>query len=66
MAAVLVGLQSMPAAPPAYMVVLLAPLGQLLASGLLPTAKSPASSLRRLDSLLITAPVWCVGVGLLS
>lgn len=48
------------------LVVLLAPLGQLLASGLLPTAKSPASSLRRLDSLLITAPVWCVGVGLLS
>ncbi len=47
-------------------VVLLAPLGQLLASGLLPSAKSPASALRRLDSLLIAAPVWCFGVGLLA
>lgn len=48
------------------LVVLLAPLGQLFASALLPAAKSPASSLRRLDSLLLAAPVWCVGIGLLS
>ena len=47
------------------MTVLLAPLGQLAASALLPTAKSPASGLRRLDSLLLTAPVWCFGIGLL-
>lgn len=46
------------------LVVLLAPLGQLFASALLPSAKSPASALRRLDSLLLTAPVWCFGVGL--
>lgn len=43
---------------------LLAPLGQLFASALLPSAKSPASALRRLDSLLLAAPVWCFGVGL--
>lgn len=48
------------------LVVLLAPLGQLFASALLPAAKSPASALRRLDSLLLAAPVWCVGIGLLS
>lgn len=47
------------------LMVLLAPLGQLLASALLPTAKSPASGLRRLDSLLLAAPVWCFGIGLL-
>jgi hypothetical protein len=45
-------------------VAVLAPAGQLLASALLPAADSPASSLRRLDSLLITAPVWAWGVGL--
>jgi len=43
---------------------LLAPLGQLAASALLPTAASPASALRRLDSLLLAAPLWCIGVGL--
>lgn len=47
------------------LMVLLAPLGQLFASALLPTAKSPASSLRRLDSLLLAAPAWCFGIGLL-
>jgi hypothetical protein len=47
------------------LVVLLAPLGQLVASALLPTPKSPASSLRRLDSLLLAAPAWCFGIGLL-
>lgn len=47
------------------LMVLLAPLGQLLASALLPTAKSPASALRRLDSLLLAAPAWCWGIGLL-
>jgi hypothetical protein len=46
------------------LVAVLAPAGQLLGSGLLPTATSPASALRRLDSLLLTAPVWAWGVGL--
>jgi hypothetical protein len=45
-------------------VLVLAPLGQLLASALLPTAGSPASALRRLDSLLLAAPLWAWGVGL--
>jgi len=44
-------------------VAVLAPLGQLFASALLPAASSPASALRRLDSLLLVAPLWCVGVG---
>lgn len=47
-------------------VVLLAPAGQLFASALLPSAKSSASALRRLDSLLLAAPVWCFGIGLLG
>ncbi len=46
------------------LVLLLAPLGQLAASALLPSAKAPATALRRMDSLLLTAPVWCFGVGL--
>ncbi len=45
------------------LVAVLAPLGQLFASALLPAAGAPASSLRRLDSLLFAAPVWCVAVG---
>ncbi|MEX2294543.1 MAG: hypothetical protein WD691_12200 [Acidimicrobiales bacterium] len=48
------------------LMLLLAPLGQLVASALLPSTKSPASALRRLDSLLLAAPVWCYGIGLLS
>jgi hypothetical protein len=48
------------------LMVLLAPLGQLLASALLPSAKAPASALRRLDSLLLAAPAWCYGIGLLT
>lgn len=46
------------------LVLLLAPMGQLAASALLPSAKAPATALRRLDSLLLAAPVWCFGVGL--
>ncbi|MGV3759540.1 MAG: hypothetical protein ACO1PW_08365 [Actinomycetota bacterium] len=45
-------------------VLLLAPLGQLLASALLPAGAAPASALRRLDSLLLAAPLWAWGVGL--
>ena len=48
------------------LMLLLAPIGQLVASALLPSAKSPASALRRLDSLLLAAPVWCLGIGLLA
>jgi hypothetical protein len=42
------------------LVAVLAPLGQLVASALLPDASSPASALRRLDSLLLAAPVGYV------
>jgi hypothetical protein len=48
------------------LVMVLAPLGQLLASAILPTAASPALALRRLDSLLLVAPIWCFGVGLIA
>jgi hypothetical protein len=44
-------------------VAVLAPLGQLFASAVLPAAGAPASALRRLDSLLLAAPVWCAAVG---
>jgi hypothetical protein len=43
---------------------ILAPVGQLLASALLPSAATPASGLRRLDSLLLAAPIWAWSVGL--
>jgi len=43
-------------------VALLAPLGQLLASAVLPSAGAPASGLRRLDSLLLAGPVWWLAV----
>jgi hypothetical protein len=45
----------------------LAPLGQLAASAVLPTADDLASGLRRVDSVLLAGPVWAVllvaGVG---
>jgi hypothetical protein len=44
------------------LVAVLAPLGQLFASALLPTAGTPASALRRLDSLLLAAPAWWLGL----
>jgi hypothetical protein len=47
-------------------VAVLAPLGQLFASALLPAAGAPAPSLRRLDSLLLAAPVWWLAVTNLS
>jgi hypothetical protein len=46
------------------LVALLAPAGQLLGSAVLPAPSSPASALRRLDSLLLAAPLWAWGVGL--
>ncbi len=45
---------------------LAAPLGQLLASAILPRAGAPASGLRRLDSLLLAAPIWAYSVGILG
>jgi hypothetical protein len=39
------------------------PLGQLLASAILPAAGAPASALRRVDSLLVLGPVWAVILG---
>ena len=47
-------------------VAVLAPLGQLFASALLPAAGAPASALRRLDSLLLAAPVWWLAVAALT
>ncbi|MET0902590.1 MAG: phosphatidate cytidylyltransferase [Acidimicrobiales bacterium] len=44
------------------LVAMLAPLGQLFASAVLPAAAAPASGLRRLDSLLLAGPVWYLGV----
>ncbi|HEX4867175.1 MAG TPA: hypothetical protein VFV32_06065 [Acidimicrobiales bacterium] len=46
------------------LVMVCAPLGQLAASALLPAAAAPASALRRIDSLLLAAPLWCFGIGL--
>ena len=37
-----------------------APVGQLVASAILPRAGAPAPALRRLDSYLVTGPVWLV------
>lgn len=42
------------------------PLGQLFGSWLLPTTRSKAPGLRRLDSWLITAPVCLVGLWILT
>ena len=42
----------------------LCPLGQLVASLVLPSARAPASALRRLDSLLLLGPVWAWWAGL--
>ena len=44
---------------------LLCPLGQVVASALLPRADAPAPALRRLDSLLLLGPTWPFLVGLL-
>jgi hypothetical protein len=42
----------------------LCPIGQLVASLVLPSADAPASALRRLDSLLVLAPLWAWWAGL--
>jgi hypothetical protein len=50
----------------AVIAAVLCPLGQLLGSLVLPTAGAPASAVRRLDSLLLLAPVWAVAAGALA
>jgi hypothetical protein len=40
------------------------PLGQVVASALLPSADAPAPALRRLDSLLLLGPAWPILVGI--
>ncbi len=40
----------------------LCPLGQLAGSAILPRSDSPASAVRRLDSLIVLGPVWVVAV----
>ena len=47
----------------AALAAVLCPLGQLVGSLVLPTADAPASAVRRLDSLLLLAPVWAVAAG---
>jgi hypothetical protein len=42
--------------------IVLCPLGQLMGSALLPRADTPASAVRRLDSLLVLGPVWVLAV----
>jgi hypothetical protein len=39
------------------------PFGQILASALLPGAGAPASALRRIDTLLLLAPLWAAATG---
>lgn len=39
--------------------------GQMLASAMLPHARSLAPALRRVDSLLLTAPLWYLGIDVL-
>ena len=44
----------------------LAPLGQLTASAILPSYNAAAPALRRLDSLLLLAPLWAWTTGILA
>ncbi len=44
----------------AMLVAVLAPLGQVVASAILPRAGAPAPALRRLDSYVLVGPVWLV------
>jgi hypothetical protein len=39
------------------------PLGQVVASAVLPGAAAPAPALRRIDTLLVLAPVWAAAAG---
>lgn len=48
----------------AFLAAVACPAGQILASAMLPRANAPAPALRRLDSLLVVAPVWAALIGL--
>jgi hypothetical protein len=48
------------------LVAVLAPIGQLAGSALLPSASARAPAVRRLDSMLVLAPVWAVVSGILT
>lgn len=48
----------------AAMAIVCCPLGQLVASALLPAVDARAPALRRIDSLLVLAPVWVWTVGI--
>jgi hypothetical protein len=47
----------------AALAAVLCPVGQLMASLILPSVRAPASALRRLDSLLLLAPIWAIVIG---
>jgi hypothetical protein len=48
----------------AALAALLCPAGQIAGSLILPSVKAPASALRRLDSLVLLAPIWAWAAGL--
>ena len=48
----------------AVMAMVACPLGQFVASAILPSARAPARALRRLDTWLVLAPIWAFTVGL--
>jgi hypothetical protein len=48
------------------MVAVLAPIGQLAGSALLPSAATRAPAVRRLDSMLVLAPAWAVVSGIVT
>jgi hypothetical protein len=48
------------------MAAVLCPIGQLVASAVLPSVTARAPALRRLDSLLVLAPAWALVVGRLT
>jgi hypothetical protein len=48
------------------LVAVLAPIGQLAGSALLPSAAARAPAVRRLDSMLVLAPVWAVVSGIMT
>lgn len=50
----------------ALLAAVLAPAGQLVASLVLPAAAAPAPAVRRLDSLILLAPVWAVVAGAIA
>jgi hypothetical protein len=46
----------------AALAAVLCPMGQLVASLILPKVDAPATALRRIDSLLVLAPAWALAV----